>query len=84
MLHHLPSATAQDRLYAEAARVLRSGGVFAGSDSRSGPLFALAHVGDTCTLVDPEEVPARLDVAGFGHVETGTRRDAFRFRARAR
>jgi SAM-dependent methyltransferase len=53
MLHHLPSSAAQDRLFAEAAGVLRPGGVFAGSDSRWGPLFALAHVGDTCTLVEP-------------------------------
>jgi SAM-dependent methyltransferase len=55
MLHHLPSAAAQDRLYSEAARVLRPNGVFAGSDSRWGRVFALAHIGDTCTLVDPEE-----------------------------
>ncbi|MBM7509593.1 SAM-dependent methyltransferase [Nocardioides salarius] len=81
MLHHLPSAAAQDRLCAEAARVLRPSGLFAGSDSRWGPLFALAHVGDTCTLVDPEALPARLEVAGFDHVEIDTRRDAFRFRA---
>src|SRR3954468_12788831 len=34
MLHHMPSVAAQDRLFAEVARVLRPGGVFAGSDSR--------------------------------------------------
>lgn len=56
----------------------------AGSDSRWGPLLALAHIGDTCTLVDPEELPARLDVGGFGRVDTETRRDAFRFRAQTR
>lgn len=84
MLHHLPSVAAQDRLYAEAARVLRPGGVLAGSDSRSGPMFALAHVGDTCTLVDAEALPARLEVAGLAHVETVIRRDEFRFRARVR
>jgi len=81
MLHHLPSAAAQDRLYAEAGRVLRPNGRLAGSDSRWGPLFALAHIGDTCTLVDPEALPARLEVAGFDHVEIDTRRDAFRFQA---
>lgn len=84
MLHHLPTAAAQDRLYAEAGRVLRPNGRLAGSDSRWGPLFALAHIGDTCTLVDPEELPARLKAAGFGLVETDTRRDAFRFRAQVR
>jgi SAM-dependent methyltransferase len=33
MLHHPPGAAAQDRLLAEAARVLRPGGVFAYTDS---------------------------------------------------
>lgn len=84
MLHHLPSAAAQDRLYAEAARVLRPRGIFAGSDNRSGPLFALAHIGDTFTVVEPERLSARLEVAGFGEVEIGARPDAFRFRARLR
>jgi SAM-dependent methyltransferase len=81
MLHHLPSAAAQDRLLTEAARVLRPHGVLAGSDSRWGPLFALAHVGDTCTPVAPEGFAARLEGAGFEAVETATRRDALRFRA---
>src|SRR6202034_3384442 len=31
MLHHLPSVADQDRLFAEALRVLRPGGVFAGT-----------------------------------------------------
>ena len=35
MLHHVPSSALQDRLLAEVHRVLRPGGVFAGSDSRS-------------------------------------------------
>jgi len=33
MLHHVPSAEMQDRLLREVARVLRPGGVFAGTDS---------------------------------------------------
>lgn len=35
MLHHVPSAELQDRLISEVHRVLRPGGVFAGSDSTS-------------------------------------------------
>ena len=34
MLHHVPSRELQDRALAEAMRVLRHGGLFAGSDSR--------------------------------------------------
>lgn len=47
MLHHVPSPQLQDRLFADAYRVLRPGGVFAGSDSVATPLFRLLHVGDT-------------------------------------
>lgn len=81
MLHHLPSAAAQDQMFAEAARVLRPGGVFAGSDSRWGPVVALAHVCDTCTLLDPGTLHGRLTAAGFEDIPMQTRRDAFRFRA---
>ncbi len=65
MLHHLPGAAAQDELFAEAARVLRPGGVLAGSDSRPSLRWRLIHLGDTCTPVDPGTLPGRLDRAGF-------------------
>ena len=81
MLHHLPTPELQDRLFAEARRVLRPGGVFAGSDSRWGPLFALAHLGDDLCLVGPDRLPPRLEKAGFLSPTVSVRRDAFRFRA---
>lgn len=68
MLHHLPGAAAQDRLFAEAARVLRRGGVFAGTDSRPSLRWRLIHLGDTCTPVDPGTLPGRLGAAGFTRV----------------
>ena len=37
MLHHIPSRELQDRALSEAARVLRPGGVFAGSDTIGRP-----------------------------------------------
>jgi SAM-dependent methyltransferase len=64
MLHHLPGTAAQDRLFAEAARVLRPGGVFAGTDSRPSLRWRLAHLGDICTPVDPGTLPGRLGAAG--------------------
>lgn len=81
MLHHVPTAELQDRLFREARRVLRAGGVFAGSDSRWGPLFALAHLGDTMRLVDPATLGDRLRDAGFDSPSTATRGSAFRFHA---
>lgn len=83
MLHHVPSAALQDRVLQEAARVLRAGGTFAGTDSRWGPLFALAHLGDTLQLVDPRELPGRLGAAGLATVRVDWRRSAFRFDAKA-
>jgi SAM-dependent methyltransferase len=81
MLHHLPDPAAQDRLFAEARRVLRPGGVFAGSDSRVSLRFRLYHVADTMTPVDPDALPDRLATAGFTDVRTSVSPRAFRFRA---
>ena len=80
MLHHLPSAQAQDELFVEAHRLLSPGGVFAGSDNRGGPLFALAHLHDTMTVVAPAQLPDRLSRSGFNDAAVATRFSAFRFR----
>jgi SAM-dependent methyltransferase len=83
MLHHLPSAAAQDRLLDEAARVLRPGGLFAGTDSLgTGRLFGVLHVGDTLVPVAPEGLPARLRGAGLVDEDVRTAERSFRFRAR--
>ena len=73
MLHHLHDAAAQDRLFAEARRVLLPGGVICGSDNLGrGIRFRLIHIGDTRTVVDPETLPARLKSAGFDRVDVRT------------
>jgi len=82
MLHHVPSAAMQDRLFAEVYRVLMPGGVFAGTDSMRSLLMRVFQIRDTMVLVDPATLPARLGGIGFENVrvEIGTGR--FRFSAR--
>jgi ubiquinone/menaquinone biosynthesis C-methylase UbiE len=81
MLHHVPSVTLQDQLLAEAWRVLRPGGVFAGMDTAPGVLLRLVHFGDTMAPVDPVTLGQRLQTAGFDEVEVKKRLGEFRFRA---
>ncbi|MFC4471318.1 class I SAM-dependent methyltransferase [Streptomyces xiangluensis] len=84
MLHHVPTAAHQDRIFAEAYRVLRPGGVFAGCDSQPSFRFRLLHFRDTMNTLEPTGLPDRLTKAGFTdvsvqrHPESG----ALRFRAR--
>jgi SAM-dependent methyltransferase len=70
MLHHLHNAAEQNRLFAEACRVLRPGGVLCGSDNLGrGIRFRLIHIGDTRTVVPPATLPSRLAEAGFERIE---------------
>jgi ubiquinone/menaquinone biosynthesis C-methylase UbiE len=82
MLHHVTPAARQDQLFAEAFRVLRPGGVFAGADSPSSPLLTVAHLFEKVSMVDPHPLPGRLEAAGFEAVQVDITRYAFRFRAR--
>jgi SAM-dependent methyltransferase len=68
MLHHVPTPALQDRLFAEVFRVLRPGGVFAGSDSAASTLFRILHFRDTCNPVSPDTLPERLRRIGFDDV----------------
>ena len=80
MLHHVPSPELQDKLIAEVARVLRAGGVFAGTDTLDGGFFFHAlHWFDTLVPVDPHTFPARLEAAGFRDVRVDVNPYAFRF-----
>lgn len=82
MLHHVPSASQQDDLFAEAFRVLRPDGVFAGSDGLDSFRFRLIHLGDTCVPVPPGTLTDRLTRVGFTDIDVESGPGMFRFRAR--
>jgi SAM-dependent methyltransferase len=82
MLHHVPSIALQDRLLAEVARVLRPGGIFAGTDSVYSRFFGFLHLFDTMVIVDARTFPERLRAAGFVDIQMDLKKYAFRFRAR--
>lgn len=71
MLHHVPTAAAQDRLLAEVLRVLRPGGVLIGSDSLGSNDLHHFHVGDVYNPVEPAALLTRLRTLGFGKVTIG-------------
>jgi SAM-dependent methyltransferase len=83
MLHHVASRELQDRVLAEVCRVLRPGGVFAGSDSLGGSfVFWLFHITDTFVRVAPEGLADRLETAGFVEPEVRAVKSSVRFTAR--
>lgn len=82
MLHHAPSRALQDRLFAEAYRVLKPDGVFAGTDSMPSLLMRAFHIGDTMVFVDPASLSARLESVGFRDVKIEIGAGRFRFLAR--
>jgi SAM-dependent methyltransferase len=65
MLHHVPSLAAQDQLFVEVHRVLRSGGSFVATDSLDTERIRQAHIDDTYVPIDPTTLESRLRTAGF-------------------
>lgn len=65
MLHHVPTAELQDRLFAEVARVLRPGAALVASDSLGSDELAVAHEGDTYNPGRPRDT---ADSVGGGGV----------------
>jgi SAM-dependent methyltransferase len=84
MLHHVPSAALQDRLFAEVARVLRPGATLFGSDSIEAPEVRAGHDDDIFVPVDPDQLGDRLLAAGFEQPEVETKGTRVRFAARKR
>lgn len=72
MLHHVPTAELQDKLFSEVARVLRPGAALVASDSLGSEELKAHHEDDTYNPVDPSSLPSRLAAAGFENVEVRT------------
>src|SRR5678815_2183367 len=72
MLHHVPTAELQDRLFAEVARVVRPGGQFIASDSVASSELAALHRHDIYNPVDPLTVADRLSTLGFVAIHVRT------------
>lgn len=79
MLHHLPTPGDQDRLFAEASRILRPGGLVIGADGLDTPERRELHVGDTFTPVDPRTLAGRMTRAGLSGVRVDVAGDRVRF-----
>ena len=69
MLHHVPTAELQNRLFREVARVLRGGGAFVAFDGVGSPELEAHHEGDTYNPIDPHALADRLRDAGFATVD---------------
>jgi SAM-dependent methyltransferase len=80
MLHHVPSTQLQDRLLAEAFRVLQPGGAFAGSDGVPSLSFRLKHIADTYNPIPPTDLANRLRSVGFAdvHIDANAARQRWR------
>ena len=66
MLHHVPTLALQNKILAEAFRVLRPGGVLIGSDSLASNGLHHFHEGDTYNPIEPATLLSRLQTIGFG------------------
>jgi SAM-dependent methyltransferase len=82
VLHHVPTAAHQDRIFAELARVLRPGGMFVGIDSLDLDMIRQGHEGDTFVPLGHETFAERLGRFGFDDVTIDTLGYHFRFVAR--
>jgi ubiquinone/menaquinone biosynthesis C-methylase UbiE len=68
MLHHVPTLALQNKILAEAFRVLRPGGVLIGSDSLPSTDLHDFHADDTYNPIDPASLLSRLQTLGFSEL----------------
>jgi SAM-dependent methyltransferase len=68
MLHHVPTAALQNKILAEAFRLLKPGGVLIASDSLAGNDLHHFHVDDTYNPLEPASALIRLQTVGFSKI----------------
>jgi SAM-dependent methyltransferase len=68
MLHHVHTAALQNKILAEAFRVLRPGGVLIASDSVASNDLHHFHADDTYNPIEAGTVITRLQTIGFGRL----------------
>ncbi len=69
MLHHIPTAEAQDSVFAELARVLRPTGALVAADGIENEGTRQFHVDDVYNPIAPETLEGRLARAGFASIK---------------
>ena len=72
MLHHIAPAEAQDRVFAELARVLVPGAALVAADGVYSEGSAAFHQDDTYNPIDPGDLEPRLRAAGCDSVQVCT------------
>lgn len=84
VMHHIPSAELQDKVFREVRRVLRPGGAFVCIDSVNfhSLRMRLIHLADKIAPVHPATLSGRLEDAGFSEIRVDTNPYAFHVRAR--
>jgi ubiquinone/menaquinone biosynthesis C-methylase UbiE len=81
VLHHLKSRQLQNRVFEEAFRVLRPGGVFVAFEITDSWIHRVGHIRSTFTPVSPGSTFGRLSAVGFSPIALDLRSGAFRFSA---
>jgi ubiquinone/menaquinone biosynthesis C-methylase UbiE len=82
VLHHIPTASQQDRVLAEAFRVLQSGAPLIAVDARDLEMIRTGHAGDVFNPLDAATLSDRLERLGFVDVSIETAEYEIRFTAR--